>query len=82
MACARPILAAKAVALPELVENNVNGFLFHPGDVTNAARCLTELAEHPEQWNRMGAASLQKSQKHNLDGMIIEYEKRYQSIDA
>jgi 1,2-diacylglycerol 3-alpha-glucosyltransferase len=79
MACARPILAANAVALPELVDNYGNGLLFNPGDVTDAARCLTELADHPDQWTRMGAASLQKSQKHNLDRIIVEYEKLYQS---
>ncbi len=41
MACARPMLVADAVALPELVTADENGFLFHPGDVDDAARCMT-----------------------------------------
>jgi 1,2-diacylglycerol 3-alpha-glucosyltransferase len=80
MACARPILAANAVALPELVLNNENGFLFSPGNVEDAAKCIDLLAEHPERWQAMGTASLELVQAHSIENTINLYQQLYQSI--
>jgi Glycosyltransferase len=80
MACARPMLVADAVALPELVSENENGLLFRPGDVADAAHCLAFLTDHPERWSDMGAVSLLKTKKHNLNHIVSEYEELYQSL--
>jgi glycosyltransferase involved in cell wall biosynthesis len=80
MACARPMLVADAVALPELVSEFENGLLFRPGDVDDAAHCLAFLVDHPERWSDMGAASLLRSKNHHLDHIISEYEKLYRSL--
>jgi 1,2-diacylglycerol 3-alpha-glucosyltransferase len=80
MACARPILAARAVALPELVSENVNGYLFRAGDVEDAARCMGLLADQPERWSCMGAASLEKARFHSLENTIQRYETLYQAV--
>jgi glycosyltransferase involved in cell wall biosynthesis len=80
MACARPMLVADAVALPELVTANENGLLFRPGDVDDAARCMTILVDHPEFWPAMGAASLERAQAHSLDNIVHRYEQLYQAV--
>jgi glycosyltransferase involved in cell wall biosynthesis len=80
MACSKPILAADAVALPELVTNGVNGLLFRPGDIKDAARCMVYLVDHPEQWSTMGAESLQRTKKHNIEKIVSEYEMLYHSV--
>jgi len=80
MACGRPVLAAAAMALPELVSDNVNGYLFQPGDPADAARCLALLADHPERWPEMGKASLEKVQQHSLDRGLAQYEELYRSV--
>jgi glycosyltransferase involved in cell wall biosynthesis len=80
MACRKPILAANAVALPELVSSNVNGLLFRPGDATDAAHCMAILADHPELWSTMGEASLERSRKHSLEHIVSEYEELYRSV--
>jgi glycosyltransferase involved in cell wall biosynthesis len=80
MACGLPVLAARAMALPELVSENVNGFLFNPGDATDAASCLGLLADHPERWKEMGQASLDKVQQHSLDRGLSQYEDLYRSV--
>lgn len=77
MACARPMLVADAVALPELVTAGENGLLFHPGDVDDAARCMAWLADHPERWKSMGAASLERVQPHSLENIVHRYEDLY-----
>lgn len=80
MACARPMLVANAVALPELVTDNQNGLLFRPGDVNDAARCMTVLADHPERWPAMGAASLERVKTHSLQNIVHRYEDLYNLV--
>ncbi|HZD55703.1 MAG TPA: glycosyltransferase [Anaerolineales bacterium] len=80
MACGRPVLAARSQALPELVDQGVNGYLFKPGDAGDAARKMALLAEHPERWERMGAASLEKAQRHSLEATVHKYENIYQDL--
>jgi glycosyltransferase involved in cell wall biosynthesis len=78
MASARPLLAARAKALPELVSDGVNGYMFNPGDVDDAARCMALLAGHPERWAEMGSASLKKVQPHGMENVLKRYEELYE----
>jgi 1,2-diacylglycerol 3-alpha-glucosyltransferase len=80
MGCALPVLAANAVALPELVTEGVNGLLFKPGDIADAARCMKWFADHPERWADMGAASLEKVQAHSLEQIVHQYERLYEKV--
>jgi 1,2-diacylglycerol 3-alpha-glucosyltransferase len=82
MACGRPVLAARARALPELVADGVNGYLFRPGDATDAAGYMAFLADHPERWPGMGTASLEKAQSHSLDNTLHSYEMIYGALLA
>ncbi|HTP01332.1 MAG TPA: glycosyltransferase [Anaerolineales bacterium] len=77
MACARPVLLANAVALPELVTPGENGYLFKPGDPADAARCMDLLASHPERWADMGHASFLRAQEHSLDKTVSRFEQLY-----
>lgn len=80
MACRRPLLLARAVALPELVDENANGLLFCPGDVADAAHCLDWFASHPERWSEMGVVSLKKVQSHSLENTLCLYERLYEML--
>jgi glycosyltransferase involved in cell wall biosynthesis len=80
MACGRPVLAANAVALPELVSDGLNGYLFHPGDDLDAARCMEKLTNHPELWPGMGAASLERARQHSLDVVLQRNETLYEMV--
>jgi glycosyltransferase involved in cell wall biosynthesis len=81
MASGRPILAANARALPELVDNGVNGYLFRAGDIKDAARRIGQLVEERARWPAMGLASQQKVQPHTLDNTLRRYETLYQYIN-
>ncbi len=80
MACGRPMLAANAVALPELVTDGVNGYLFQPGDDADAERCMEKLADQPELWADMGAASVEGAQPHGLDAILERNEALYEMV--
>jgi 1,2-diacylglycerol 3-alpha-glucosyltransferase len=77
MASARPILAARARALPELVADGINGYLFKPGDFQDAARAIALLVDHPDRWPSFGAASLERSRPHDLDNTLATYQNLY-----
>ena len=78
MACGKPVLLANAVALPELVTPDVNGYLFEPGNPADAARCMELLVDHPERWAEMGRASVERAQEHSLERTISRYEELYE----
>jgi glycosyltransferase involved in cell wall biosynthesis len=80
MASGRPILAADAQALPELVQPGANGILFRPGDVESAARGIAALADHREDWARMGAASRARALPHDCRETRRRYLELYESL--
>jgi 1,2-diacylglycerol 3-alpha-glucosyltransferase len=79
MGTGRPVLAADAQALPELVKNGVNGYLFRPGDAQDAARWMAQLAG-PADLDAFGAASLEIVAPHNLYRTIDRYEELYRAV--
>ena len=80
MSCARPILAANARALPELVQHGVNGYLFNPQDATSLAASIDLFLNRPDQWAAMGQASLMRARPHQLDLTIQRYVEWYESV--
>lgn len=82
MACGRPVLAARALALPELVTHGINGRLFHPDDVADAAAQMAWLADHPQAWPEMGRAARHTAEAHSLENTVTRYEALYTQIQA
>jgi glycosyltransferase involved in cell wall biosynthesis len=80
MASGRPLLAARAQALPELITDGGNGFLFRPGDPLDAAQSMARLADFPERLPEMGLASLQKVQIHDRKTVLQRYEEMYKAV--
>jgi len=78
MACGRPILAARAQALPELVTEQENGRLFRANDVDDAASVLADLISHPQTWPGMGAASRRRAESHGWPGVLAGYTQLYE----
>jgi glycosyltransferase involved in cell wall biosynthesis len=82
MATGRPVLAANACALPELVTSGVNGELFAVGDVTDATRAVTRLLAARDQWPGMGRASLARAHAHSLAHSVNAYAALYRTVIA
>jgi glycosyltransferase involved in cell wall biosynthesis len=77
MACGKPILAADARALPELVKPGVNGYLFQPNNAEDAARRMDLILNERSRWASMGQASVTFIQQHSLKNTINHYEEHY-----
>tara|TARA_R110000868_G_scaffold405206_1_gene684268 strand:- start:11473 stop:12681 length:1209 start_codon:yes stop_codon:yes gene_type:complete len=81
MASGLPVVAADAMALPHLVTHGVNGYLYPPRDVDALAARLTDVLSAPEaERERMGRASLQAVQAHDLDRTIDAFEAIYRGV--
>lgn len=78
MASALPIVAADAVALPHLVHDGENGYLFEPGNVDELAARLTDvLTASPAEYERMQQASLDGVAIHDINRTLDTFEALY-----
>lgn len=76
-ACALPLVIA-AQTLPERISYG-NGLEYQEGDVADLARCLTQLAQDPEQARRMGARGRQMvEQNHSWAEINRQFMAAYQ----
>ncbi|HVM73985.1 MAG TPA: glycosyltransferase [Candidatus Paceibacterota bacterium] len=83
MASGLPVLAARAVALPELVHQGENGYLFEPGDVKELSRRIIEIFNDAPLRKRMGAKSLEIIAHHDIDVVMERFEQFYrEAIEA
>lgn len=78
MASGLPVVGADAVALPHLIHDGENGYLFRPGDVDDlAAKLTTVLTQSPEERLRMQQASLEGVKVHDMDRTLDTFEALY-----
>jgi glycosyltransferase involved in cell wall biosynthesis len=77
MATGLPIIAAKAGALPHLVEEGRNGFLFPPGDTSALAQKIIDIMSDKEKRLAMGKESLRVIKNHDIGIMIEKYLHTY-----
>jgi 1,2-diacylglycerol 3-alpha-glucosyltransferase len=80
MSCGKPVLAANARALPELVEHGVNGYLFESDSASDAAHWMNKFLESPELWSAMGKVGIMRSQVHSLNNTVRAYEDCYRIV--
>ncbi len=78
MASGLPIVAANAMALPHLVHDGENGFLFEPGNVDELAEKLTRVLTMPEdELLRFKKESLRIVESHDIQRTLDIFEKLY-----
>jgi 1,2-diacylglycerol 3-alpha-glucosyltransferase len=80
MASGKPILAANARALPELVKPGINGYLFQACDPNDASQKMEQIIAERADWAIMGQASILQSQKHGMENTINHFEDDYRKI--
>lgn len=72
-----PIVAADAAALPELVENDRNGYLVPPDDPAAFADAFCKIVEDPDRASAFGQASLDIGRAHAEENTFDAYEALY-----
>ena len=78
MSSGLPVVAADAMALPHLVHDGENGYLFRPDDARDLARKLERILTLPdEEFRRMKKASLRLIQVHDIERTLSTFECLY-----
>ncbi len=77
MACGLPIIASNAGALPELVKEGVNGFLFERDNYEQLAERINYILERKTKREQMGVISRKFSINHGIKKTVEAYEKVY-----
>jgi 1,2-diacylglycerol 3-alpha-glucosyltransferase len=78
MSASTPVVLADAMALPHLVRDGENGYLFTPGDSDDLAKKITLILELPaDQRVVMGQASRQMVEPHSIQGTLQTFEDLY-----
>ncbi len=80
MASGLPVAAARAGALPELVEEGVNGVLFDGNDAADAAAALRRLAANPASWRGWGEEARRRAEGHRLELVAERFEELYREV--
>jgi glycosyltransferase involved in cell wall biosynthesis len=81
MACGKPVIAAHAGGVPEIVEHGVNGLLATPGDADQLAKMMLQLLSNESERQRLGAAGQQRVKQHfSLMQQVKQIEMIYESL--
>lgn len=59
----------------EIIENNVNGFLVEPKNITSLANRVIEILNNQDTYDRMHDQAITKSIKFNPDNVFAQWEK-------
>lgn len=83
MASGLPVVAADAMALPHLVHDGENGYLFKPGDPDDLAQKLEKMLRLPaEERFALGKRGLEMVQMHDIERTLDLFERLYRGEDA
>lgn len=83
MSAGKPVVLANAMALPHLVEDGINGYLFTPNDPADLAAKLNNiLVQNPDRLQDMGIASHTKATDHSLKATMDAFENLYRNDPA
>lgn len=78
MSASTPVLLADAMALPHLVRDGENGYLFTPNDSADLAAKMTRILQLPAaERAAMGQASRRMVEPHSIEGTLQTFEDLY-----
>jgi len=80
MASGLPVVAVNAMALPELVHDGENGYLFSDGDHQMLAEKIIAILSNQSMRMQMSKKSLEIIQDHDINKIIEKYESIYNEI--
>lgn len=80
MACGLPIVGANAGALPELIKDKINGYLFKPGDSQDMALKIIAILKDKTLQKKMGKSSLELVSKHQIKDCFNKIMNLYEKI--
>lgn len=79
----RPVVVARTGALPELVEDGRDGYVYERGDAEGAGKAVDRLIADSDLANRMGAAGRARTDStYSIDAHLDRLEATYKEVAA
>jgi glycosyltransferase involved in cell wall biosynthesis len=83
LAAERPVVATRVGGVPDVVRDDVDGYLVEVGDTDEAAERLAELAGDPGLRSRMGAEGrIRVVRRYAVDRLVDDVDALYRSLLA
>ncbi|HKC04373.1 MAG TPA: glycosyltransferase [Patescibacteria group bacterium] len=82
MASGLPVVAANAGALPEIVINGRNGYLFKADSTTSLTKNILKIFSNKKLINSMSRESIAIAKEHDIAGVAFKFENIYQKAIA
>ena len=83
MACGLPVLATHVGGNPEIVEEDVTGFLVPSADVDALAAGLIRMVQSAARWPELGFQGRQRVERHFTNKQMVgDYERLYDTLLA
>ena len=82
MASGLPIISVNAGALPELVKDGMNGYLYKEGDISRIVQSIEKIISHDDLYAQMSEKSLEYVQQHDINKTLKSFEKLYRDQAA
>lgn len=80
MASGLPVVAPNAMALPELVRNNQNGYLFEPDNTESISKYVTLIISNNSLQKKFSKKSLEIIKNHDIKNTISKFQSLYQLL--
>lgn len=80
MATGLPVIAVNAMALPELVHHEKNGYLFDLHDQDSLVSHIQKISSDESLRKNMSQKSLEIIASHDIDKVILEFESIYENL--
>jgi 1,2-diacylglycerol 3-alpha-glucosyltransferase len=80
MASGLPVVAVNAMALPELVHDGENGYLFSDGDSQMIAEKVIAILTNRHMREQMSRKSLEIIKNHDINKTVEKYEAIYEEV--
>jgi glycosyltransferase involved in cell wall biosynthesis len=80
MAAGCPVIAANAGGIPDIVTNDVNGYLFDPNDEQGAIAATQRLLAQPEAKDRLRQNARQEAERWGWAAATRQLQRYYQSV--
>ena len=70
MAAGLPVIGTNVGGIPEIITENINGFLVNTNDDKKMAKIISELIDNKNNYSQISKNNLKKSQKYSLDSYV------------
>ena len=81
MAHGLPVIATNVGAIPEVIEEGINGFLINPGDIDDLTKKIETLITNKALIEEIGKNNRRKiADKYSMDKQVENYKNLYTSL--